>query len=310
MFLSKSAKEKAYEKWVDSLTPIGASPFQSRVFRSWASIDESDYNFHLSNSSYAKALDGARFKLAAQLLPKFLLAGGVIPLAGTHFHFVREIPIMARYEIRITLEAWDDKWIYIVCRFVSKPKRSTKSKNLAKKDIDTSSSSSASFFHAPINSSGVSMSSTPALPTDAPAPPTDMAKLTAALLASEEPDGATLHTVTVSQMCFKMGRITVPPAIVFAANGLGAPPAPSALDTYSATNPPPHWSQVQAISSRTHGGSIKKLRDFFRGGWKDVPEGERWWEEAMSGGVEVRRRRNLETLELLRRGMEGARGMR
>ncbi|KIK54184.1 hypothetical protein GYMLUDRAFT_264791 [Collybiopsis luxurians FD-317 M1] len=334
MFMSKSAKVKAFERWVDSLTPIGKSPFQETVFRSWASIDESDYNFHLSNSSYAKALDGARFKLAAQLLPKFLVARGVIPLAGTHFHFIREIPILAKYEIRITLEAWDEKWIYIVCRFVSRGK---KGKSKTKKPISTSPdkkgdivsdtdtgtstpASNPSFFHAPVNSSGVSMSSTP-LSTDGA--PTDMDKLTSKLLANadyEEPDGATLHTITVSQMCFKMGRITIPPAIVFALNGLSVPPSPpnsegdaktnstSAVKEYSHANPPPHWQKVNEIASRLHGGSIKKLQAFLRGGWKDVSKEERWWEQAMGGAVEERRRRNLERLELLRRGMEGARG--
>lgn len=58
-----------------------------------------------------QALDGARFKLVAQLLPKFIIAGGLIPLAGTHFQFIREIPILAKYEVRITLGAWDEKWV-------------------------------------------------------------------------------------------------------------------------------------------------------------------------------------------------------
>ncbi|KAJ3981071.1 hypothetical protein F5890DRAFT_1537864 [Lentinula detonsa] len=313
ILMSKSAKEKAFERWMDALTPVGATPFHSTVFRSWASFDESDYNFHLSNSSYAKALDAARFKLACQLLPKFLVAGGVIPLAGTHFQFVREIPILAKYEVRVTLEAWDEKWIYIVCRFVSKPKVKSRKSNssVAKKD---GAESSPSFFHAPVNSSGVSMSSTPPTSTS-PVPPTDINKLASKLLATEEPDGATLHTITVSQMCFKMGRITVPPAVVFAVNGLCAPPTSIsssnmdfASDTpYSLANPPPHWDEVKAIASRLHGGSIKKLQAFFRGGWKDVPEGERWWEQVMGGGVELRRRHNLEVLDMLRKGMEGAR---
>ncbi|KAF9067568.1 hypothetical protein BDP27DRAFT_1422726 [Rhodocollybia butyracea] len=124
-------------------------------------------------------------------------------------------------EVRITLEAWDEKWIYIVFRCVFKEKPNKQQNQISgEKDIDTSSAST-SFFQAPIHSSGVSISNTPARPTD-------MAKLTAVLLASEELDGSTLHTV-ISQMCFKVGRITVPPAVVFAAHahGLGAPPASS-----------------------------------------------------------------------------------
>ncbi|KAJ3763247.1 hypothetical protein EV360DRAFT_78581 [Lentinula raphanica] len=317
IFLSKSAKEEAFERWIDALTPIGATPFQSTVFRSWASIDESDYNFHLSNSSYAKALDAARFKLACQLLPKFLIAGGVIPLAGTHFQFVREIPILAKYEVRVTLEAWDEKWIYIVCRFVSK--RQVKNKDSPQSKRDGTEPNSPTFFHAPISSSGVSMASTPVEGTGTkPMSPTDMDKLASRLLATDEPDGATLHTITVSQMCFKMGRITVPPAVVFAVNGLCVPPPSVSLDgttssdnlvhePYSRANPPPHWAEVKAITSKLHGGSIRKLQTFLKGGWKEVPEGERWWEKAMGGALELRRKENLEALDILRKGMEGAR---
>jgi hypothetical protein len=32
------------------------------------------------------------------------------PLA-THFDFIREIPIWAKYEVRITIGAWDHKWV-------------------------------------------------------------------------------------------------------------------------------------------------------------------------------------------------------
>ncbi|KAJ3850025.1 hypothetical protein EV368DRAFT_46135 [Lentinula lateritia] len=310
IFMSKSARENAFERWIDSLTPVGASPFQSTLFRSWASIDESDYNFHLSNSSYAKALDAARFKLACHLLPKFIIAGGVIPLAGTHFHFVREIPILAKYEVRVTLGAWDEKWIYIVCRFVTKGQDKNKGSSTAKKN---DAEISPSFFHAPVSSSGVSMSSTPVNSTT-PVPPTDMDKLASKLLSTGEPDGATLHTITISQMCFKMGRITVPPAVVFAANGLCVPPVSTsdtpAPEPYSLTNPPPHWDKVKPIASTLHGGSIKKLQAFFRGGWKELPEEERWWQEAMGGTVEQERWQNLQVLDMLRKGMEGARDMR
>jgi hypothetical protein len=54
-----------------------------------------------------------------------------------------------------------------------------------------------------------------------------------------------------------------------------------------------------------------------RGGWRDVPEAERWWVGALGGIVEEQRRANVEglvgvaggngPLGLLRRGMDGAR---
>jgi hypothetical protein len=30
---------------------------------------------------------------------------------GTHFHFIREIPILARYEVRSQIVGWDHKWV-------------------------------------------------------------------------------------------------------------------------------------------------------------------------------------------------------
>ncbi|KAJ3755219.1 hypothetical protein EV360DRAFT_73033, partial [Lentinula raphanica] len=77
-----------------------------------------------------------------------------------------------------------------------------------------------------------------------------------------------------------------------------------AHEPYSLANPPPHWAnlKVKAITSKLHGGSIKKLQTFSKGGWKEVPEGERWWEEAMDpGALELRRKENLEALEVLRK---------
>lgn len=125
------------------------------------------------------------------------------------------------------------------------------------------------------------------------------------IIASEEPDGATLYTVCVSQICFKIGRITIPPEIVFAINGLtglssttGAP--------FSPTNPPPHWNTVLSLSSHAHGGGRKKMMTFLKGGWKDVPENERWWTQAFVDLAE-RNAANLAEVEILKLGLEGAR---
>jgi hypothetical protein len=46
---------------------------------------------------------------------------------------------------------------------------------------------------------------------------------------------------------------------------------------------------------------------FLKGGWRDVPEDERWWEDALDGPIEEQRKANLEILDPVRKGMEGAR---
>jgi hypothetical protein len=112
----------------------------------------------MSNSSYAKTLDTARFEFALVTFLNVFHAGGWVPLGGaffsflfgscafsacppatfapflvfrlsviwpithrnklkpnpppaTHYHFIREIPVFARYEIQTVIGAWDDKWV-------------------------------------------------------------------------------------------------------------------------------------------------------------------------------------------------------
>ncbi len=121
----------------------------------------------------------------------------------------------------------------------------------------------------------------------------------------QEPDGAILHTVAISQLCFKVGRITVPPAVVLALHGFCEPPAQGA--PYSYENPPSSFIQAKKIRSKLHGGSTRRLKAFFKDGWRDVPSGQRWWEDALGGSVEERRKARLGAMEELRRGMEGGR---
>jgi len=65
--------------------------------------------------------------------------------------------------------------------------------------------------------------------------------------------------------------------------------------------------RVLALRALTHGGNPKAFVKFQSGGWRDVPEGERWWEDALGGEVKVQRVQNLKLLGNLRHGMEGAR---
>lgn len=120
-------------------------------------------------------------------------------------------------------------------------------------------------------------------------------------LAGEEPDEAILHTIQISQICFKIGRITVPPGLVLGADGFTGFPG------YSLANPHPQWAQAKKVMSKPMGGSLRKLRELMTGGWKDVPETERWWDQALGIAVEERRLKNLAQMECLRKGLDGAR---
>ncbi|TFK45234.1 hypothetical protein OE88DRAFT_1729805 [Heliocybe sulcata] len=321
LFLSfKSKKERVagIDDWYAQLTPIGEDPFRMETrYKAWAGPDDCDYNLHLSNSCYPKVLDGARFVAGLAMFPNLYPCGGWIALAGTHHHFIREIPIFAKYEIRMNVGSWDHKWsyyadtegvlkVYIVIRFVT---HSKKAKSQAKKTIEAAQPEThfGPSIHTPATPLTNSISATPANPIE-PQPDSSSATVdgtvkqlrASGLLKEEEEDGATLHCVSVSQLCFKHGRITVPPALVFAINGFAA----DGMGRHSRANPPPYWAKVEELVRLSQG---KRLARFLRGGWRDVPDGERWWEEAVGGDVERRRRERLEVLNHIRLGMDGAR---
>jgi hypothetical protein len=125
--------------------------------------------------------------------------------------------------------------------------------------------------------------------------------VTAGLITGEEPDGATLYTIVISQVCFKIGRITVPPGIIFAVNGF------TSASGHSLANPHPEWSEAERTMSGHLGGSPKKLKKFLAGGWKDIPESERWWDKSLGERIEAQRVKNISMIEGLRKGLEMAR---
>lgn len=189
--------------------------------------------------------------------------------------------------------------LYIIHRFVSRP---TKKSRARAKDTESqprqlsSNSVPAPILHIPAIGTNTPPSSGQSMLSQAA-----MERITAARSRSEEPDGATINCVAISETCFKIGRITVPPSIAFAMNGISLP---STGAPYSHENPPPYWDKVKELTS-----DPKATRAFLSGGWRDVPPAERWWEHALTGQIEQTRRANLEFLDGLRRSMEGAKAL-
>ncbi|KAG6879273.1 hypothetical protein C0992_003948 [Termitomyces sp. T32_za158] len=298
VFKSRTAKIQAEDEWLDSISPIGGDPLNYFVrYNTWA--------------------NSARFKAALAMFPRFFSTGGWMALAATHYNFIREIPMLASYEVRLSVGGWDQKWIYVVAKFVTKPSKKGKKTSKALKqstppsEVDTN----GTLFNASLRTDNeVSITDTPADTNNPSLRTADALKaVTASLSSQHEPDGAILHTICVSQCCFKIGRITVPPAVILAANGFSAPAPPLADGSpaipYSRSNPPPHWAKAKAVMSRPLGGSIRKLQELFKGGWRNVPEAERWWDVAMSGVVEERRKKGLDVLQSLGLGIAGARNL-
>ncbi|KAF7795846.1 hypothetical protein EIP86_007013 [Pleurotus ostreatoroseus] len=321
--------------------------------------------------------------------------------------------MFARYEMRMNIAAWDEKWLYVLVRYVTPAKKgkskakgqgkiagassSTNTKTDEKScangtnghatnsTADTKTNGHANGFSTPLPGSGDGAPfpalHTPgsALPSEAATPLvsrsgsfvgvpgggslsglssiTSVSSLSSsghpgsngttlehggpkplsgadllALAPTEEPDGATLHCVSVSELCFKIGRITVPPAVVLGVEGFHRRPDPTSAPTastsspsdtndtpqtperYTHAHPPPSF--VRALALQPHAdlarGHLRTLQRFLREGWKDVGagagegEGGRWWEDALGGEVEVKRKVNLERIRGVREGMFGA----
>ncbi|QRW04423.1 tRNA-dihydrouridine synthase 1 [Ceratobasidium sp. AG-Ba] len=215
------------------------------VSKSWAAPDDCDWNGHLSNSCYAKNLDPLRMLVRTEWLPALFEDGGWIALAGEHYHFIREIPVGANYEIRVSVGGWEKKWIYLVAKFVTYPPHSVH-------------------------------------------PPNANTIPTSRQLKTHDEDGALIHCVAVSTICAKHGRVTIPPQIAFAMSGI----------SLSEPGSEKNWKRATEIRARGRG----EVQKFLRGGWKNE---EHWWEA--SAEVEHERKRRVELLELLGRGMDGLR---
>ena len=197
--------------------------------------------------------------------------------------------------------------LYVVSKFVRKSdgkKKDTATKP-ASPDTGEISSTSVMSLHTSA-AEGISLTGTPfqtSTPGDSTSPlDTETAlKAVAAGLIGEESDGATLYTIVISQVCFKIGRITVPPGIVFAVNGF------TGVSGHSLANPHPEWSEAERTMSGHLGGSSKKLKKFLAGGWKDIPESERWWDKSLGERIEAQRVKNISMITGLRKGLEKAR---
>ncbi|KAI0265882.1 hypothetical protein BC834DRAFT_156740 [Gloeopeniophorella convolvens] len=287
--LSSRTREAAALAYLDGLSPTGENPLDKvNVVKAWAGPEDCDYNWHLSNSSYPKILDSARMTGALATYPYYARAGGWIALAATHFQFLREIPILAHYEVRSQIVGWDRKWLYIVHRYVThrKPKPSPKSVNAAKPAASEGASSSSAAPVPSIHTPGTPL--TGMTPSPSSTNLAARAEAAVAAAAGAEPDGATLHCVSVNAMVFKFGRITVPPALVLAAEGLGATPA-----------------QGRAARERALALGLRGMREMYKGGWRAVPEGDRWWDDAMLG-LDARVQARLGKVMGVREGLEGA----
>ncbi|KAI8972282.1 hypothetical protein BDB01DRAFT_730423 [Pilobolus umbonatus] len=83
-------------------------------------LDDIDYNRHMNNSMYNKALDFSRFHFLFSICPRVLVEpqdvfahnGGVITL------FIKEIPSLSKYKVESRIWTWNEKWMFVQHRFL------------------------------------------------------------------------------------------------------------------------------------------------------------------------------------------------
>ncbi|KAJ7068872.1 hypothetical protein B0H15DRAFT_958133 [Mycena belliarum] len=227
LFSSSRTKAAALEAYYSACSPVSLHPLRMVATDTYrATPDDCDFLLHLSNSSCAKAMDRARFRLAVNPFPNSMRCGGWAPLAATHFQFIREIPMFAPYEVRASVGAWDEKWIYVVSRFVAPPpsSKSHKSKSSSKSksslpDSDANEGIARALVRAGSQVVSVGGALSPEIGDSGANTPART--VTGAVVQDEG-------------LCYKFGRRTVPPAVILVANGFAAPlPSadPSGIDT-------------------------------------------------------------------------------
>jgi len=105
------------------------SLFQSRVsieeeqvlrFRCWP--NDLDMNFHMNNGRYLTLMDLGRLQLIVRLgLLKDVVKHLWMPVLGeAHIRFRRPLKPFQSFELKTRIVSWDEKWVYIEQKFVSK----------------------------------------------------------------------------------------------------------------------------------------------------------------------------------------------
>lgn len=100
------------------------------------------------------------------------------------------------------------------------------------------------------------------------------------------PENATLHATSISQYCYKHGRVTVPPRVALITSGFGSP-----------SRAQERWNALLPLRDNP-----KKMKELLRGGWRDANGGglgkgfwdfEEFEEEGLRRGAEIRRVRDV-----------------
>ncbi|GMM37118.1 hypothetical protein DASC09_044430 [Saccharomycopsis crataegensis] len=99
--------------------------FTPQVFKTYNSPFECDMFFHKSNSTYFTELDIVRTRLMCTIFGEFFLqyygrhgSFPYVPVSAVQATFKKEIKPYSRYNVVSRIVAWDNKWIFILSKFI------------------------------------------------------------------------------------------------------------------------------------------------------------------------------------------------
>ncbi|KAH9824356.1 hypothetical protein DFH28DRAFT_945365 [Melampsora americana] len=113
------------EEFVKSQGVIGVNPFEMKtITKHCATWNACDFMMHMSNSSYAVALDEARCEWHVNKIGVLMrndMEFVKVIVASTHLAYLVEIPMLADYEVEVRPVSWDNKWVYLLAKFTTDP---------------------------------------------------------------------------------------------------------------------------------------------------------------------------------------------
>ncbi|AMD18743.1 HBL159Wp [Eremothecium sinecaudum] len=95
--------------------------FGHTVLKTYCSPFEWDFYLHKNNSSYFEDLDIARTDLITKLFQKLFIdsySWPYTPVANVFTSYSKQISPFQRYQIRSNILCWDEKWIYVISKFI------------------------------------------------------------------------------------------------------------------------------------------------------------------------------------------------
>lgn len=156
-----------------------------------------------------------------------------------------------------------DSRVHIVSEFVIYPGRAKAKQTKETKDTPTGTTFVQSISAPPSVSQPDSGADTPATPPQ-PVSAADLAKQLQARAREPRADGGVVACIAVTDYCFKHGRVTIPPRIVF------------------------HMSLLSPdLERRAHALALLESKDsgaaFVRGGWKSEPLADEFGRDVATG---------------------------